>query len=75
MRRGWIARLWDWLTKDDGTDKYPTTDEISPAMSAPVWHDEVERWRTTGRLDQGPCWCHDCLSCEEFNQRVDYDDQ
>ena len=26
-----------------------------------IWHDEQERWIRTGRLDQGPCWCDDCL--------------
>ena len=29
-----------------------------------TWHDEVQRWEQTGRLDQGPCWCDDCMSKE-----------
>lgn len=30
-------------------------------MRVHVWHDEMERWELTGRLDQGPCWCPECL--------------
>lgn len=26
-----------------------------------VWHDEMERWERTGHLDEGPCWCPQCL--------------
>lgn len=22
-----------------------------------VWHDEMQRFEATGRLDEGPCWC------------------
>ena len=33
-------------------------------MSFQVWHDEVQRWERTGRLDQGPCWCGECLAAE-----------
>jgi hypothetical protein len=33
-------------------------------MTVQVWHDEMERWERTGRLDQGPCWCADCLATE-----------
>lgn len=29
-----------------------------------VWHDEAERWAQTGRLDQGPCWCAECVAKE-----------
>lgn len=29
-----------------------------------VWHDEIVRWERTGRLDQGPCWCADCIKGE-----------
>lgn len=30
-------------------------------MKVQVWHDESERWERTGRLDQGPCWCDECV--------------
>lgn len=33
-------------------------------MSERVWHDEAERLERTGRLDQGPCWCDDCIAKE-----------
>ena len=33
-------------------------------MSTQVWHDEHERLERTGRLDQGPCWCADCIAKE-----------
>ena len=29
-----------------------------------VWHDEMERYERTGRLDQGPCWCAECIAAE-----------
>ncbi len=29
-----------------------------------VWHDEMERYLRTGRLDEGPCWCEDCIKEE-----------
>lgn len=29
-----------------------------------TWHDETARWEKTGQLDQGPCWCTDCLLVE-----------
>lgn len=29
-----------------------------------VWHDEMNRYETTGRLDEGPCWCEDCIAQE-----------
>lgn len=29
-----------------------------------VWHDEAERWKRTGHLDQGPCWCPECIANE-----------
>lgn len=29
-----------------------------------VWHDEAQRWQATGRLDEGPCWCADCIALE-----------
>lgn len=28
------------------------------------WHDEIVRWERNGRLDQGPCWCVDCVEEE-----------
>lgn len=30
-----------------------------------VWHDEMQRFERTGRLDQGPCWCDDCIAEKE----------
>lgn len=33
-------------------------------MDVQVWHDEMVRWEATGHLDQGPCWCEDCLKDE-----------
>ena len=32
-----------------------------------VWHDEAARLEQTGRLDQGPCWCADCIGKELDN--------
>lgn len=29
-----------------------------------IWHDEHERWERTGHLDQGPCWCAECMKTE-----------
>lgn len=29
-----------------------------------IWHDEIIRWEKTGRLDQGPCWCINCIEGE-----------
>lgn len=29
-----------------------------------VWHDEVQRLERTGRLDEGPCWCAECIAAE-----------
>jgi hypothetical protein len=29
-----------------------------------VWHDEMQRFERTGRLDQGPCWCDECVANE-----------
>ena len=36
--------------------------------SIQTWHDETERWARTGRLDQGPCWCSECLNRAEIEQ-------
>jgi hypothetical protein len=33
-----------------------------------VWHDEWNRYERTGRLDQGPCWCNECLDDEEHRR-------
>lgn len=33
-------------------------------MAIQVWHDEVQRLERTGRLDQGPCWCPECVEAE-----------
>lgn len=29
-----------------------------------VWHDEYQRFQQTGRLDEGPCWCEDCIAAD-----------
>lgn len=29
-----------------------------------VWHDEAQRYEATGRLDEGPCWCQECVQTE-----------
>jgi hypothetical protein len=29
-----------------------------------VWHDEAQRLERTGHLDQGPCWCAECVAGE-----------
>jgi hypothetical protein len=29
-----------------------------------VWHDEMQRYERTGRLDEGPCWCAECVAME-----------
>jgi len=29
-----------------------------------IWHDEGVRWAKTGHLDQGGCWCPDCLNID-----------
>jgi hypothetical protein len=36
-------------------------------MNIQVWHDESSRWEKTGHLDQGPCWCSDCIKLEEIS--------
>lgn len=33
-------------------------------MKLQVWHDESERFERTGRLDEGPCWCADCIAAD-----------
>lgn len=33
-------------------------------MKIRVWHDEMQRYEATGRLDEGPCWCPDCIAAE-----------
>lgn len=33
-------------------------------MKIQVWHDEMQRYEATGRLDQGPCWCSECIAAE-----------
>lgn len=33
-------------------------------MGVQVWHDEAQRFERTGRLDQGPCWCSECVAAE-----------
>lgn len=33
-------------------------------MKVQVWHDEMERYERTGRLDEGPCWCPECVAGE-----------
>jgi hypothetical protein len=33
-------------------------------MTIQIWHDEIARFLRTGSLDQGPCWCPDCLGAE-----------
>jgi hypothetical protein len=43
-----------------GTDERWT----SVMAEGQVWHDEMARWEKTGHLDQGPCWCSDCLEVE-----------
>lgn len=37
-----------------------------------VWHDETERWQRTGHLDQGPCWCADCVRDELARNEADH---
>lgn len=34
-----------------------------------VWHDEIQRWERTGRLDQGPCWCAECVNDDEGDDK------
>jgi len=29
-----------------------------------IWHDEAERFFRTGHLDEGPCWCTECLELD-----------
>lgn len=29
-----------------------------------VRHDEAQRFERTGRLDQGTCWCPECIEAE-----------
>lgn len=36
-------------------------------MEIRIWHDEAQRWEQTGRLDEGPCWCADCIAAELGN--------
>lgn len=31
-------------------------------MTVEVWHDEGQRFAATGRLDEGPCCCPDCIA-------------
>lgn len=33
-------------------------------MKVQIWHDEAQRFELTGRLDEGPCWCEECVSKE-----------
>jgi hypothetical protein len=40
-------------------------------MDLQVWHDESARFQKTGRLDQGPCWCPDCLDGEGDDETPD----
>jgi len=39
-------------------------------MTIQVWHDEAQRWERTGRLDQGPCWCPECIAAEVADREV-----
>lgn len=39
-------------------------------MKVQIWHDEAARWEKTGRLDQGPCWCDDCIAEELKKQET-----
>ena len=40
----------------------------------PVWHDETDRYRRTGRLDQGPCWCPECVEPDLILLATNYPD-
>lgn len=40
-----------------------------------VWHDEHLRYERTGRLDQGPCWCPDCLRTDTGHPAHDDTDE
>ncbi|PPF18279.1 hypothetical protein C5B92_07125 [Rathayibacter sp. AY1A4] len=40
-------------------------DEVEElATSWQEWHDEAARFASTGALDEGPCWCPDCIGPE-----------
>ena len=39
-------------------------------MKIQIWHDEMKRWLRTGRLDEGPCWCEDCIAIELKKQET-----
>ncbi|TDX78704.1 uncharacterized protein DUF4031 [Rathayibacter sp. PhB151] len=45
----------------------PATEQLGASITG-VWHDEAERFKQTGRLDQGPCWCSDCIAKEQLCQ-------
>ncbi len=42
----------------------PTSKAASVAERLIEWHDEGQRFERTGRLDEGPCWCDDCVAAE-----------
>lgn len=49
---------WPWeLTPEPDVER-------GGAMKVQVWHDEIQRFERTGRLDEGPCWCDDCVAAE-----------
>lgn len=38
-----------------------------------VWHDEMQRFERTGRLDEGPCWCSGCIAAELAEEAESHD--
>lgn len=38
-----------------------SAERVTPSDAPTVWHDEVDRYVRTGRLDEGPCWCDTCI--------------
>jgi len=39
-----------------------SSDHREAIVKVQIWHDEMERFERTGRLDEGPCWCADCIN-------------
>lgn len=53
----------DWMLTYRALEAAPER-AIRGFAAAQVWHDEAQRYEATGRLDEGPCWCQECVQTE-----------